>query len=173
MSIRYAVPDDAREIAEINVEGWQTAYRGIIPDEYLDSMDAKSRVERIKSAISDDPSTYLVFEDENQEVLGFCSFGELRWVEEFGEECDCELYAIYVLSESRGKGVGKALLEATIAEFKGQNKKGMLVNVLEGNTSSVNFYKNLGGVEIGGKPFVLNVIVYPQLTFAFKLSEKK
>jgi len=161
MSIRYAVPDDAKAIAEIQVEGWQTAYRGIIPDEFLDSLDAKSRVERIKSAISENLNEGFVFEDEAQNILGFCQFGELRWVEEFDEECDCELYAIYVLSKSRGRGVGTALFEATLAEFKMQNKKGMLVNVLKENASSVNFYKNLDGIEIGRKPFVLNEVAYP------------
>jgi len=167
MSIRYAVPDDAKQIAEINVEGWQTAYRGIFPDEFLDSLDIN--VENTKLSISKYPNDNFVFEDEDQNILGFCFFGELRWIEEFGDKCDCELYAIYVLSKSRGKGIGKALLEATLAEFKKRGKQTMLVNVLTENTQSVNFYKNLGGVEIGNKDFVLNKVAYPQLTLSFEL----
>jgi len=167
MNIRYAVPDDAKRIVEINIEGWQTAYRGIFPDEFLDSLDID--VENTKLMISKYPNENFVFEDEYQNILGFCFFGELRWIEKFGEQCDCELYAIYVISSSRGRGIGKALLEATLAEFKSRNKKGMLVNVLEGNALSVNFYKNLGGIEIGKKDFVLNEVAYPQLTLAFKL----
>jgi len=81
------------------------------------------------------------------------------------------MYAIYVALDSRGKGVGKALMEAAFAEFRARNKTGMLVNVLAENTPSVNFYKNLGGVEIGEKPFVLKDVTYPQVTLGFKLGE--
>ena len=169
MSIRYIKVEDAKRVAQINVEGWQTAYRGIIPDDFLDSLDVKSRTDSVKDTISENPNEGFVFEDERQLILGFCQFGELRWVEEFGDECDCEMYAIYVSLDSRGRGVGKALMEAAFAEFRAQNKKSMLVNVLEGNTASVDFYRNLGGVEIGEKPFVLKGVSYPQLTFAFKL----
>lgn len=169
MSVRYIASRDAERVAEINVEGWQTAYRGIFPDEFLDSLDVKSRIESVKATISEYPNDGFVYEDEKQNILGFCQFGELRWVEEFGEECDCEMYAIYVLSESRGQGVGKALMEAAFAKFRAQNKKSMLVNVLKENTASVDFYRSLGGVEIGDKPFVLNDISYPQITFGFKL----
>ena len=169
MSVRYIALSDAERVAEINIEGWQTAYRGIFPDEFLDSLDLKSRISSVKTAVSENPTDGLVFEDGNQNILGFCQFGELRWIEEFGEVCDCEMYAIYVLSRSRGQGVGKALMEAAFAEFKGQNKKSMLVNVLAENTASVEFYRNLGGVEIGEKPFVLKGISYPQITFGFKL----
>ena len=169
MSVRYIVLDDAEQVVKINIEGWQTAYRGIFPDEFLDSLDIKSRIRSVKTAISENPNKGFVFEDDKQNILGFCQFGELRWVEEFGEVCDCEMYAIYVLSRSRGQGVGKALMEAAFAEFRAQNKKSMLVNVLEENMPSVNFYKSLGGIEIGNKPFVLKGISYPQVTFGFKM----
>ena len=166
MKIRYATLADAKRIAEINTEGWQTAYRGIIPDEILDAMDVQSRIEAIRSSLIQAPNQDLVCEDESQRILGFVSFGKMRW-EQFCEQCDCELYAIYVESNARGKGVGKALFQATLAEFKSQGKRSMLVNVLEGNASSVKFYQHLGGQVIGNKDFTLQGINYPQLTFAF------
>ena len=169
MSVRYAVVEDAKRITEIKVDGWKTAYRGIFPDEFLETLDAESRIESVKEAISENPNNGFVFEDEDKNILGFCQFGGSRWVEEFGEEYDCELYAIYVLSESRGQGIGSALFNATLAEFKSRNKKGMLVNVLEENTASVNFYKKLGGYEVGKKDFILKEVAYWQIVFAFKL----
>ena len=169
MSVRYIVEKDAEQVAKVNIEGWQTAYRGIIPDDFLDSLDVESMTDRQKTTISERPNDGFVFEAEDGRILGFCQFGELRWIEEFGDKCDCEMYAIYVSLESRGGGVGKALMEAAIAEFRARGKKGMLVNVLEKNTPSVNFYKSLGGVEIGNKPFVLKEVAYPQTTFAFRL----
>ena len=43
--IRSAERDDVRQIAEICVEDWQTAYRGIIDDGFLDSMSVDGRYE--------------------------------------------------------------------------------------------------------------------------------
>ena len=37
MIIRRAKEEDARQIAEIIVEDWKIAYKGIIDDEYLDN----------------------------------------------------------------------------------------------------------------------------------------
>jgi len=41
--IRNAEKADVRQIAEILVEDWQKAYRGIIDDAFLDSMNAVQR----------------------------------------------------------------------------------------------------------------------------------
>ena len=46
MVIRQATGDDARQIAEILVEDWKTAYRGIIDSDYLDSMNVEERYQR-------------------------------------------------------------------------------------------------------------------------------
>ena len=37
--IRLAPLADSSRIIEIHVAGWKTAYRGIIPDDYLDNMN--------------------------------------------------------------------------------------------------------------------------------------
>ena len=166
MSIRFATVADAPEIVEINLEGWQTAYRGIFPDEFLDSLNFE--VEKTAKIIAEKPETTLVFTDDNQKVLGFCSFGELRW-EQFVNKCDCELNAIYVASVARGQGIGKALFKATTDLFRKQGKKRLLVNVLADNESALAFYKNLGGVEIGNKDFVLLEVNYPQNVLVFEL----
>ncbi len=43
-TIRRAVPDDARSIAEVHVETWRAAYRGMVSDSVLDALD----VERVR-----------------------------------------------------------------------------------------------------------------------------
>ncbi|RYD17334.1 MAG: GNAT family N-acetyltransferase, partial [Verrucomicrobiaceae bacterium] len=44
IEISHAIPDDCRDIADIQTRGWQAAYRGIMPDEYLDRLDPDRRV---------------------------------------------------------------------------------------------------------------------------------
>ena len=43
--IRNAEEEDVRQIAEILVEDWQKAYRGIMDDAFLDSMNVSQRYE--------------------------------------------------------------------------------------------------------------------------------
>ena len=49
--IRNATIDDIEKIADIKIEGWQTAYRGIVEDNYL--LKTKHRKE-IKKEIKTD-----------------------------------------------------------------------------------------------------------------------
>jgi hypothetical protein len=37
-TIRATTPQDAEAVERLRIAGWQTAYRGIIPDAYLDSL---------------------------------------------------------------------------------------------------------------------------------------
>ena len=43
MIVRRAEKEDARQIAEILVEDWQKAYRGIMDSDFLDSISADRR----------------------------------------------------------------------------------------------------------------------------------
>ena len=167
MKIRFATPSDAEAIVAINQAGWQTTYRGIFPDEILDTLEMKAS--RTRADLTKNPNQTVVFEDETGEILGFASFEAVRWAE-FSERCDCEMRALYVKPDRQGKGIGKALLEATLAEFNKQGKKSMLVNVLEANENALNFYLRLGGVPIGSKDFMLAGATYPQVTLAFEVS---
>ncbi len=45
ITVRSAEKEDVRQIAEILVEDWQKAYRGIMDDTFLDSMSVDQRYE--------------------------------------------------------------------------------------------------------------------------------
>ena len=49
--IRNATIEDIEKIADIKIEGWQTAYRGIIDDDFLDNMDRKKEIEKKRKNI--------------------------------------------------------------------------------------------------------------------------
>lgn len=90
-------------------------------------------------------------------IVGFSKGGKERSSKYNGY--DGELYAIYILKEYQGKGIGKALVKPVIDEIKGMGLNSMLVLVLKNNISRL-FYESLGGrkidtveVEIGGKKF--------------------
>ena len=47
--------DDIPSVVKIQIEGWKTAYRGIIDDEYLDSMSIEEKINKRKKDYQDGP----------------------------------------------------------------------------------------------------------------------
>ena len=83
--IRYATSDDARQIAEIIVEDWKIAYKGIVDSDFLDSMNVEERYQR-------ELQRYQIYKvaEINGEILG------LTWNEFVdNEDSDCEIIALY------------------------------------------------------------------------------
>ena len=108
MIIRQARKEDVRQIAEILVEDWQKAYRGIIADDYLDAMDAEQRYE-----IEVKRYDQYVVAAEGQEILGYA------WnMMSDDEEADCEIIALYVRYNRRNGGIGKALMRNAMDSFR-------------------------------------------------------
>ncbi len=135
MIIRKAEENDARQIAEILVEDWKTAYRGIIDSDYLDSMSVEERYQR-------EVQRYRIYTvaAAGQEILGF------TWNEETGsEEADCEIVAIYVRYAKRNSGIGKALFQHSVDTFRASGRKRMIVWCLRENAEAIKFYEKMGG----------------------------
>ena len=65
--IRKARFEDIESISTIKVRGWQTAYRNIIDDEYLDNMNIEKTIEKNKRNF--DKHKFIVAE-LNNEVVG-------------------------------------------------------------------------------------------------------
>lgn len=90
--LRLAEPGDETTVADLHVVAWQVAYRGLLPDPYLDGLRPEERANRYRFA-RDEPSevaTVLAFEDGV--LCGFASFGPTR--DDDGVDAG-ELYALY------------------------------------------------------------------------------
>lgn len=160
MRIRKAVPADAKGMAKVHVDSWRTTYANIIPDEYIKNLTYENREKRWKEKIP--KGGIFAAENEEGHIVGFASGGKER----SGKypEYPGELYAIYILKEYQGKGIGTLLVKTIIEELQRQNINSMIVVVLEDN-SARHFYEGLGGhkiitieAEFSGK--ILNELVY-------------
>ena len=110
MRIRPATTEDARPIAEVHVASWRHAYRGLLPDDYLDKFSVDER-EALCLAWFADPgpsSGVLVAEDDAGRVVGFATFGPSR--DDDAPTGTGEVPAIYVDPAELGTGIGRAAL---------------------------------------------------------------
>jgi len=86
----------------------------------------------------------LVAEDDGA-VVGFCVGGRSRAPD---DPFAGEVYAIYVLPEQHGRGVGRALLQRAAQELLDRGLASMLIWVLRENAPSRRFYERMGGVHL-------------------------
>src|ERR1700691_6246781 len=78
--IRAARVADAPQIAVVHVLSWQGAYRGLLPQAYLDALDPAQRVGRWERTLAEvDPATSGVFvAKDDRHLIGFVSCSPSR-----------------------------------------------------------------------------------------------
>ena len=147
-NIRHAAIHDARAIAEVHTESYNSAYQGIFPDSLLNGLSVEKRESSWRDLLAahEPPSAITIVGCEaGGTVVGFASGGKER-TGHLG--CDGELYAIYLRPEAQRKGLGALIVRQFVHELVARGFGSMAVWVLELNPSRV-FYERLGGKLIG------------------------
>jgi ribosomal protein S18 acetylase RimI-like enzyme len=137
LTLRPAIPADALAVATVHIRAWQEGYRGLIADEYLDSLRAEDRAARytLGSADPDAPSTVVA--ERDGVVRGFATIGPCR---EAGPETG-ELLALHVDPSAWGMGAGKALIADARARLHARGFTEAVLWVLVGNERAQRFYR--------------------------------
>lgn len=153
MQIRYLKESDDRlAVSRIYEESWKYAYRGIVPQPYLDSLSEG----RWTAALDSPNRNSLVLIDEEGQLAGTSSFCRSRFP---AYPDDGEIISLYLLPQAMGQGWGAALLEQAMEELAKQGFSQVFLWVLEENTRARGFYEYMGfqnsgtalDSEIGGK----------------------
>jgi len=160
IAVRPLTGDDLESIAYIHTRVWQTAYKGHISKDYLDSLDPAERLKKwraIFEAKGKDRASGTLVAWSEKERAGFLSYGPARDKDRKGW---AEIYAVYVLQDKAGCGAGYALFDTAHKILREQNYDKAYLWALESNQSALRSYKKWGGVidpqrvkqtEIGGK----------------------
>jgi GNAT superfamily N-acetyltransferase len=153
-SVRPALPDDAAEIARIQVVTWRTAYRSVLPASVLDDWDADLAESSWRAAIASPPTPghgVLVALERNTAV-GFAAFGPAELTP--GEHPDAagpttEVSTLLVEPRWGRRGHGSRLLAAVadLAETAGAGR--LQVWLLEDDRASAAFYESAGWAPDG------------------------
>ncbi len=149
--IRRAGLADARAIAEVVVAGWRAAYRGMLPDDFLDGLRVDVREmawrERLARDVAAGAPTWVV--ERAGRVVGFVSSGPPR--DEDVRSPAAEIYAIYVLEDEWRQGLGRALLDTAVDHWRRGGAKTMVLWVFEDNARARGFYEAMGWQPDGGR----------------------
>lgn len=169
--IRDAQVGDALGIATVHVRSWQTTYPGIMPDELLQGLSIEKRAAGWERGLQNPiAGGFTIVAEEDGQIVGFAGGGPERGGD---PEYRGELYAVYLLQEYQGKGIGKRLFLEVIRQLKAQGFEKMLLWVARENRASCAFYERMGGTplrekseDMGGKPLVEVAYGYDLSTFA-------
>lgn len=168
IKIRKAKVDDAQKIAQINVTVWKVAYKGLLPDDFLENRNiSEERVQSVADRIKAPDSIYFVAEYEGKTV-GFCNGGLPR---DEGYPFKYEIRALYVLPEYQHKGIGKALVN----EFeKAVCKQDFYLYTLKQNINAHKFYEKIGGILLPqyNKTIKQDTFEVHEVLFAFNYKDK-
>lgn len=152
LEIRPLLPEDDRlAVSRIYEESWRHAYKGIVPQSFLDGVSEGKWVKNL-----DREGVFHLVAVVDGKPVGTASYSKSR----FAEYADWgEIISIYFLPEYTGKGYGKKLLSAAVERLSRMGFRDVFLWVLEENHGARGFYEHCGfsldgektTSEIGGK----------------------
>jgi ribosomal protein S18 acetylase RimI-like enzyme len=144
-TVRRAQPGDADALGRVHVRAWQAAYRGQMPDAYLDGLRAEERAAGWRRGLGRDRDRDpILLAERAGRVVGFAAVGPAEEPAGAGE-----LYAINVDPDHWGTGAGRALLAGAQAELARLGYAEAVLWVLPGNDRARRFYETAGWTTDG------------------------
>jgi GNAT superfamily N-acetyltransferase len=148
--VRDAQASDAAAIAALQVRSWKAAYRGIVPDTFLDDLAEDAWLERWTDQLAAAKREAI-----HQLVSTDAPNGPPRAIAVCGPaieptaELTGQLYVLYADPPSWRRGHGAALLRCVHELLAGDGHSGAMLWVAEDNRRSIEFYDHHGWTKDG------------------------
>lgn len=146
--VRSARPEDAEAIAELHVATWRMAYRGHMPDEFLDSLSSARQKERWTHTLADPTPARVLVAEVNHRVAGCCVFGPSRDADATSPEI-WEIISLNIHPEHWRCGLGTLLCVQALREMSAEDSLRATLWVIEANQRAQRFYEKLGFLPDG------------------------
>lgn len=148
MILRAAEPRDALEVARVHITSWQAAYRGLVPDEYLDQLNIEDRAARYDFSGADLSKPLTIVALKEASIVGFVTTLPSRSAD-LPE--DGEIGGLYVSPQYWGHRAGAALIAAGREQLARLGFAYAHLWVLENNTRAERFYEMDGWRRDGAR----------------------
>lgn len=142
VKIQQARLENVAQIATVHVRAWQSAYRGLLPDDLLDSLSIPQRAAMWERALSSPNVDISIAINENDGIVGFATAHQTRDADAPLERG--EVGAIYTLESVWGKRVGYQLMRAALEALRRRTFTEASLWVLDNNARGIHFYERFG-----------------------------
>lgn len=134
--------DDADSVAVLHAISWRSAYRGIVPDGFLDHEVFAERQavwrERLQG-LATTPAFGIVAEDTAGQMIGFAYV-----LPGHDPVCGTLVDNLHVHPDLKGGGIGRQLLQAVVRELGPAHTQPLHLWVLDQNEAAKRFYARMG-----------------------------
>src|SRR5918996_3426560 len=155
LEVRSAVPDDAASIATINVASWRAAYAGLVDQSILDELNVRTRELEWRNALElQDPEDRIFLLVGDEGALGYARTAGAR-DEDLDPDVVAEICGLYIDPATWGRGAGRLLMNAALADLDGRGFTTVVLWVVTRNERARRFYEDMGFAPDGraDKPF--------------------
>lgn len=168
--IRIAGPEHIEQIADLYIRNWREAYKGLLSQDYLDSLTMEGVCAKWRDYIQQpNQGVYMVMETPEEggpeKLAGFVGVKPYHRI----ENC-IYVYSLHVEPHMRGRGIGSALVKRIAEQGWEEGYPKMGVCVVCGNENARRLYAQLGAehcmfIEDGfaGDPVPSEVMVWDLL----------
>lgn len=168
-TIRQATMADISGVTKVHVENWKETYKGIFPDDFLEQVSYKTRLERweltFEKAIEGGSMTHVAV-NHSDEIVGFSLAGTMRDAT-LRMRYTCELYGIYVHPVYQEQGMGKQLMLASAMYMRSLHHERMGLWVLKENPSK-GFFEKTGAEQMYNKPVEIAGETFENLALGYE-----
>lgn len=157
MKLTKATEENVSLIQDLARRSWKNAYAEILSEEQMEYMlsEMYSKAELESQLQNPNYKYYLIVDEDNNSYEGFIGY------EHNYEDKTTKLHRIYLIPESKGKGLGKLALQFLNEKVSENGNERIILNVNKHNAAR-NFYESQGyrvydeGVFDIGNGFVMD-----------------
>ncbi|SAK66885.1 N-acetyltransferase GCN5 [Caballeronia glebae] len=138
--LRTATAADTTLIASMHALSWASAYRGILPDAYLDRDLSAERAAHWRTRMNDvaaGAASVFIAEREGEPIGFICLI-------EPDAKGSVLVDNLHALPGYRGLGTGTVLLEEAARWARARGARELCLSVLEENAAAIGFYESRG-----------------------------
>jgi GNAT superfamily N-acetyltransferase len=145
LHLRRALADDAPQLAQIHVDSWQAAYRGVVPDAFRQNFSYQRREAAFRQALESNAAETYLAREENGQPVGILTLGACRDPDlDVEAKQTGELWGIYLLPTHWRRGIGRKLVGWVESTLISRGYRDAVLWVLEDNQDARRFYKAMG-----------------------------
>tara|TARA_B110001469_G_C9338139_1_gene179492 strand:- start:36 stop:527 length:492 start_codon:yes stop_codon:yes gene_type:complete len=134
-NVRKAQLSDSQEIALIHVNSWKSAFKGLMPERYINSYTIEDRNAEWLNVLENGSESVIIAKDNNK-LVGFLSYSK--------NADSLYLSKLYLCPSIYGQGVGSLLIKQMENESLAASIHLIRLYVLDNNQSAINFYSKQG-----------------------------
>jgi GNAT superfamily N-acetyltransferase len=162
--LRPAVLGDEAAILAVQAASWRATYTGLVPERVFPRADDPARLRFWRETLLTGRTATRVAVAADGAVTGFVSCGPRR---DPNLPAEGEIYALYLLPEAQGAGLGRRLLHAAAHILRARGARRLGLWVLAANAPARAFYAHLGGAARLRQQSVEDGVTFDEIAYVW------